>query len=98
MKVKPGTAVRKKQCETCVFRDPKDGGIELAPGRHDEIKLYLLQGQNQFCHHDDNKTICRGSRDYQLQCFASMGFISDATDDALRAAMTERGITPASHI
>lgn len=87
MKLKPGTKVRKTQCATCVFKDEKDGGIALRESRRTEIKVMLLKGTNQMCHHDDNKTICRGGRDFQLQCFARMGLIPEPADKALKEAM-----------
>ncbi len=73
------------QCATCIFRED---GLELAPGRLEEIQLYLLQGQQHICHtHDDQA--CRGGRDLQLQIFSRLGLIAAPTDEALRIANTE---------
>ena len=93
-----GIRVRKTQCETCVFRPVSEGGINLALGRHEEIQCNLLRGINQLCHHDDDKTVCRGGRDFQLQMFHRLGVIKEPTDEALRAAMIKAGIEPAKHI
>lgn len=75
--------VRKTQCETCVFKDECDGGVVLGDGRREEIKQNLLNGINQLCHHDNNKTICRGGRNFQLQIFHRMNLIPEPTDEAL---------------
>lgn len=75
--------VRKRRCATCVFKDECDGGIHLADGRRDEIRLNLLRGINQICHHG-NASICRGGRDFQLQVFHRMGLIPEPTDAALQ--------------
>ncbi len=97
-KIKPKTRVRKVQCETCVFRRECDGGIHLAPGRHAEIEQNLLNGINQLCHHDNDKTVCRGGRDFQLQIFHRLGIIPEPTDAALREAMKKAGVEPGSHV
>lgn len=91
-------AVRKTMCETCVFRPEADGGIELAPTRRVEIQEYLLRGVNQLCHHDENRTVCRGGRDYQLQCWHRIGLLAEPTDEALREAMRAAGVEPKRHI
>lgn len=97
-KVKKGTKIRRSKCKSCVFRPEKDGGIELTPSRRIEIQAYLLQGVNQLCHHDEDKTICRGGREFQLQCWHRMGIIEEPTDAALREAMEQRGQEPGDHI
>lgn len=97
-KVKAGMRVRRSKCATCVFRDEQDGGICLTPERREEIAVYLLSGANQLCHHDDNKTICRGGRLFELQCWARMGLIEAPTDAALRKAMKVSGVKPRSHV
>lgn len=87
-----GMPVRKTQCATCVFKSPEEGGCELGAKRHEEIKLQLIKGINQICHHDDNKTICRGGRNFQLQVFFRMGVIEAETDEALKQAMERAGV------
>jgi hypothetical protein len=96
--VPDGTRPRQSMCETCVFRPVKNGGIDLTPGRRAEIEAYLIQGHNQLCHHDDNTTICRGSRNFQLQLWHRMGIITEPTDQALREAMRSAGVEPKEHI
>ena len=86
--------VRKDQCATCVFRPERDGGIHLTPERHAEIRNNLLRGINQICHGDDNKTICRGGRNFQLEIWARLGIIGAPTDEALERAMRAQGIEP----
>lgn len=98
LKVRQGTRVRRSKCKTCVFRPEKDGGVELSPERRIEIQEYLLKGVNQLCHHDNNETICRGGREFQLQCWHRMGILKEPTDAALREAMGEQGIEPGGHI
>jgi hypothetical protein len=98
MKVPDGTRVRRSKCETCVFRPVEDGGIDLASGRHDEIRTYLIHGNNQMCHHDDNTTICRGGRNFQLAIWHGMGILKEPTDESLREAMLEQGVEPKGHI
>ncbi len=90
--------IRKTQCESCVFRPEQEGGIYLSPFRRVEIVAYLLQGTNQLCHHDEDRTVCRGGRDYQLQCWHRMGMIEEPTDEALREAMREVGVEPKRHV
>lgn len=97
-KIKAGMKVRRSKCATCVFRPVEDGGCELTDERREEIKQYLLSGTNQLCHHDDNQTICRGGRNFQLQCWSRMGVIEEPTDAALRKAMEASGVQPGSHI
>lgn len=56
-----------------------------------EIQAYLLTGKTHLCHTDESRA-CRGGRDFQLQCWARMGLISEATDEALERAMSEIGL------
>lgn len=93
MKLPENMPVRKTQCSTCVFRPESDGGISLAPGRREEISMMLLSGTNQICH-KGNKSICRGGRDFQLQCWSRMGIIAEPTDAALAEAMATARTRP----
>lgn len=97
-KLKSGLSVRRSKCKTCVFRREEEGGCPLAPGRREEIHAYVLTGVNQLCHHEDNKKICRGGRELQLQIWHRLGFIEAPTDAALRKAMIDNGFSPGSHI
>jgi len=61
-------------CKSCIFRT--DGNaVELAPGRLDEIKRYLL-GQSSHQCHVTNKT-CYGGLTYQATLFYRMGWIPE---------------------
>lgn len=92
----PRQPVAAHPCSTCIFRT--DGNaLDLAPGRLDEIRAYLIQGQQHQCHGPQIKgkrarIICRGGRDYQLEMFRRMGLLGEATDTALDARMVELGI------
>lgn len=97
-KLKKGTTVRRTKCATCVFRDPKDGGCELSEDRRIEIQTYLIKGTNHLCHTEDNTQVCRGGREFQLQCWHRMGLIEEPTDAALRKAMQEHGFQPGAHV
>lgn len=83
-----GMPVRKQQCSTCVFKPVHEGGgAELTAERHAEIRANCINGINQICHHDDNKTICRGGRDFQLMIWSRLGIIPEPTDEALAKAI-----------
>ena len=83
--------VRREQCPTCIFRP--ENPMYLRPGRLAEIQTYLLKGTVHVCHHGlgskRKKVACRGGRNFQLQCWHRMGFIADATDEALATARAE---------
>ena len=76
--------VNATQCDTCIFRP---GQTVITPERLFEIQEYLLRGTNHICHQTEK--ICRGGRDFQLTIFSRMGWITDATDAALYAAMDQ---------
>lgn len=66
----------KAMCKSCIFRT--DGGaVELAPGRLDEIRRYLIGDKSHYCH-VTNKT-CYGGLTYQATIFYRMGIIAEAT-------------------
>lgn len=79
--------MNKNQCKTCVFHDDQE---VITPERLAEIQQYLIKGTNHICH-TTNK-ICRGGRDYQLQIFYRMGFISEPTDGAIYKKIKNIGI------
>lgn len=97
-KTKKPVAVMPKQCRSCIFRH--DGNeLELRPGRLAEIQAYLIQGTPHLCHTpqiEGSKVemVCRGGRDFQLQCWTGMGIISAPTDEALADAMRKAGVVP----
>jgi hypothetical protein len=97
-RLKSGIKFRRSKCPTCVFRPEKDGGIELSAQARLEIHTCLLNGTNQLCHHDNDQTICKGGRLFQLQIWSRMGVIAEPTEAALRDAMKISGVEPGQHI
>lgn len=64
----------KAMCRSCIFR--MDGkAVQLAPGRKDEIKNYLI-GQSSHVCHVTNKT-CYGGLSFQAMIFYRMGVIPE---------------------
>jgi hypothetical protein len=93
----PPRPVQPQMCGTCPFRT--DGkAVDLAPGRLDEIKRYLMAGTPHICHHDalherqETGILCRGGRAFQLQIWHRMGWIEEETDAALHRRLAELGI------
>lgn len=74
-----------QQCRTCIFRPPQEGGTVLHPKRMAQITEYLCSGTQHICHTNPDRA-CRGGRDLQLQVFAVLGVIDEATDEALEVA------------
>jgi hypothetical protein len=85
---------RRQQCSTCIFREGNP--MHLSPGRLGEIQGSLLEGNSHVCHHSPGgrKLACRGGRDYQVTIWHRLGWIDDATDEALAAAMRREGLRP----
>lgn len=69
-----GFKVNKVRCETCPF---SDGGC--LPVRAKVEQRAMTEG-SQMCHSTDNKTLCRGARDFQIQMFFRMGFLKEESD------------------
>lgn len=86
--------VRRTQCATCVFKRECEGGLALAPHRRAKIEAQVLSGNNQLCHHDNDKTICKGGRDYVLIIWHRMGLIESATAKALNKKLASLGLAP----
>lgn len=64
----------KAMCKSCIFRE--DGKqVQLAPGRLDEIKAYLIASSSHECH-VTNKT-CFGGLTFQATIFYRMGWIPE---------------------
>lgn len=78
--------VRDQMCATCVFKSEREGGVHLAPERNAEIRAQVLKGYNQLCHHDKDKTICRGGRDFQITLWYRLGILDAPTTEALEEA------------
>lgn len=87
--------VRNERCATCVTKPQSEGGIYLRPGALEQIQAAAIRGICQECQGDDNRTLCRGIRDYQLTIWARMGIIDEPTDEALAAAMRKAGVSRA---
>lgn len=68
-----GMAVNKERCKSCPFND--HGSLELRT----MIQKRSLTG-SQLCHETENKTLCRGARDFQLQILHRMDFLKEPTD------------------
>ncbi|MBE0438090.1 MAG: hypothetical protein IBX56_20105 [Methylomicrobium sp.] len=74
--------VMKKKCSTCPFHEAHAGQVEIA----NMVRERCLTRASQICHHprlhDKEEThLCRGARDYQLQIFYRMGFLSKPADE-----------------
>jgi hypothetical protein len=69
-----GVKVNKTLCETCPFND--DGCIAIRT----RVQQRVLSQASQMCHGTENKTLCRGARDFQIQIFYRMGFLKEETD------------------
>lgn len=91
-----GTITATQMCRSCPFGNEP---IALTADRLQAIQTYLIQGTNHFCHSDpDNKTICRGGRNFQLNIWHRLGMIAEPTDEALHAAMAAAGVQPKVHL
>lgn len=68
----------KTMCKTCIFRT--DGNqLELAPGRMDQIKQYLLGESSHICH--TTNLTCYGALTWQAEMYHRLGFIDEPTVD-----------------
>ena len=93
MKLKKVIKVNKAPCLTCPFAGERP--VRLCARRKTEIYAYVLRFRGSHtCHTTNDKTLCRGGRDLQLNLLASMGVITAPTDEAFdaasRAAMGDR--------
>lgn len=66
--------VNKVKCVSCPFN--KNGCQDIR--RTVESRGLEV---SQMCHHTDNKTLCRGSRDYQLNLLHMIQFLEEPTDE-----------------
>lgn len=66
--------VQKNMCKTCPFRVQDERLMQ-------KISSYICTESNHICH-STNNSICRGSRDIQLQVFHRLGAIKEPTDEA----------------
>jgi len=89
--------INKAMCATCPWR--KDSPYAYLRGA---LEASALGEASRICHstgsNDINKhtgkpeTLCRGARNFQLNVFAGMGFLTEATDEAWTARCNELGI------
>jgi hypothetical protein len=87
----------KAMCATCPFKEGSPYAY-LAP----DLTASALTEASRICHSTGSNAIhhrtgkkpalCRGARDVQLQVFARMGFIAEATDEAWEAKCKEMNI------
>lgn len=84
-RVKPilGMPVNKTRCKTCPFND--DGCISIRT----RVQGQVLSTASQLCHGTENKTLCRGARDFQIQIFFRMGFLREESDQAWEEKFAE---------
>ncbi len=80
--------VNKTFCKTCPFA-PK-GDEVLA----ETVKGRIGLGKSQYCHGTDNRTLCRGARNWQLTILFRLGYIEAETDEAFEAASRKAGVEP----
>lgn len=87
-----------EMCATCPFR-PNSPYHYLAQG----LAECALTQKSRICHSTGTNNainkrtgkpeqLCRGARDIQLQCFAAIGFIEAATDEAWAKKREELGL------
>jgi hypothetical protein len=80
--------LRKNRCSTCSFNPKGDRHIRSM------VEQRCLTEASQICHHEQilNKKathLCRGARDFQLQFYYRIGFLSTPTDEALTRKIKE---------
>lgn len=80
--------VNKTFCKTCPFAP--DGDEVLA----ETVKGRIGLAQSQYCHGTDNRTLCRGARNWQLLILHRLGYIEAATDAAFEKASLAAGVKP----
>jgi len=74
--------VMKSKCPTCPFHEAHEGQVEIA----NMVRERCLTQASQICHHPHlhgrkETHLCRGARDYQLEIFHRLGFLSEPTDE-----------------
>lgn len=69
-----GMRVNKKRCKSCPFNEGGCVSVRL------KVEERVLTDASQLCHGTDNKTLCRGARDFQLQAFHRIGILEEPTD------------------
>jgi hypothetical protein len=81
--------VMKGKCPTCPFnKDEK--GRDAVPDIADMVRRRCLTEASQICHHPrlhgkKEDHLCRGARDFQMEIFHRIGFLSEPKDSAWEA-------------
>jgi hypothetical protein len=78
-----GMPVNKHRCHSCPFNE---GGCQSVRQR---VASQVVSEASQLCHGTDNKTLCRGARDLQLEIFHRLGVVEAPTDEAWAKAWAE---------
>jgi len=86
----------KKQCATCVLRKD-DRGRYVDRTLAISVMNRCLTQASQVCHHPrlegkPETHLCRGARDYQIEFFYRLGFLSAPTDLAWKEKRDSLGI------
>ena len=71
-----------EQCSSCIFLPEDLGGLQLRPGRLEEITASALECYPHQCHNSETLA-CRGARDITLQYLHHQGVLPEPTDAAL---------------
>ena len=71
-----GMSVNAKRCKTCPFND--DGDLRIRAS----VEERCLNKASQLCHGTNDTTLCKGARDFQLQIFHALGWLSAPTQAA----------------
>ena len=80
-----GCNVNKVKCKTCPFNETSDGKY-YNPDLVAKLMLTIISEKNHICH-TTSTTICRGSRDYQLEIYYRLGVLEAPTDKAWKKAL-----------
>lgn len=90
--------VQPEKCATCPFR-PHSKYAHLAADLADSAvtkasRICHSTGANNAINRQTGRPpmLCRGARDIQLEVFAALGVISEATDEAWQATCREMGL------
>lgn len=74
MKNMKNMPLNKVKCHSCPF------GEDGADFIRETVESRALKC-SQICHGTNNKTLCRGSRDYQITLLHRMGLLNEPTDE-----------------
>jgi len=74
------------RCKTCPFNKNGDPVVRAT------VQYRVLNIGTQHCHHTNNKTLCRGARDFQIGVLHKSGFLESPTEEAWQKKCDEMGI------